>query len=901
MRPLIISALVATALLGPAIPAEAVTDPPTLTVFSSANAAATRVSESLSDPVDSAVVNAGGVRIGAYTVVPPAGASFDTVGTFEVAAAADASHGTVSSNTVCSAPVGTVTVREAVGSALALDFRVSCGTNRYAGALRRTSNVPYAFAYLTNDAPPTIPYSGGTFTMTLHNRGSVDLVPGVTTPTSANAGSQTIVVDGCNGVTVGPGATCDVTVHVVPDPADPRETFVLATDVPALGLGGLASGVRYTGGTAPTAARGLAVTGSALGNVALAWSAPTDDGGNAVRYEVYRPGGLWVGTTAALSLVDHTPGQGASRSYYVVARGVAGAAPASSSVTGVTGSEALVVERPDGIVYAADPARPSEWVRTLLFPGGADVRDGWIGNSGSSIAQMGLDNMFQPPSSAKAAHDFAGTRYSPVLYARAGSNGIDNVYTTFVQSANPERLVVTAATQPTEDRDLRFLFAVPAGKTGPTGGNLLSVDVDGKAKQVAGTAGALHPALSPDARWLAYVQPDGHGTQLLRLRTVAGASTTLTSSVDLASVTSLRWRSDGRLLYVFDQATKTLHTVAVDPVTGPTTVTTLLTGDVAGPAQWASPAIFDVTQSDPETVRWYMRAGASYACAVDGVTVVGGCASPFHATLRPGTHTIAVTQSVPGLQPAANAVETRKTRTQRDFDGNGTADFVVFRPSNGTWHLRGKPVVSFGRRGDVPLVADFNGDGAADIAVYRPASSTFYVKGVPPVTYGHPGDVAVPGDYNGDGKDDIAVFRPSTGYWYVRGQNSIKYGQRGDQPLPGYWASREPLVVPAFCRPSTRQFQALRGETLYCPSSDAVQAYTVEIGPGATRLVLRQGILFFGDAFQGDFGHPTDVPVLGDYTGDGAADLTLFRPETGQWLTRGHSIVVWGQRGDVPL
>ena len=62
-----------------------------------------------------------------------------------------------------------------------------------------------------------------------------------------------------------------------------------------------------------------------------------------------------------------------------------------------------------------------------------------------------------------------------------------------------------------------------------------------------------------------------------------------------------------------------------------------------------------------------------------------------------------------------------------------------------------------------------------------------------------------------------------------------------------------------------------------------------------------------GGAFQIYFGATTDIPVPGDYDGDGRTDAAIWRPSSGLWYgprTAGSTIViqmVLGQSGDVPV
>ena len=56
----------------------------------------------------------------------------------------------------------------------------------------------------------------------------------------------------------------------------------------------------------------------------------------------------------------------------------------------------------------------------------------------------------------------------------------------------------------------------------------------------------------------------------------------------------------------------------------------------------------------------------------------------------------------------------------------------MFRPSNGSWYVllssNGQlQSAQFGANGDVPSARDYNGDGKADYAVFRPTGNAWYI------------------------------------------------------------------------------------------------------------------------------------------------------------------------------
>lgn len=144
-----------------------------------------------------------------------------------------------------------------------------------------------------------------------------------------------------------------------------------------------------------------------------------------------------------------------------------------------------------------------------------------------------------------------------------------------------------------------------------------------------------------------------------------------------------------------------------------------------------------------------------------------------------------------------------------DYDGNGSADFVVQR-SNGAgqgnyWTLLSTgttSITTFGTPTDFVVPGDYDGDGKTDIATVRIVSGSLQWQWLSSLngsiqyrTFGLAADIPTQGDYDGDGKVDVAVWRPSitanaSAFYSLNSTNGaatiFAFGANGDYPPANY-------------------------------------------------------------------------------------------------------------------
>ena len=246
-----------------------------------------------------------------------------------------------------------------------------------------------------------------------------------------------------------------------------------------------------------------------------------------------------------------------------------------------------------------------------------------------------------------------------------------------------------------------------------------------------------------------------------------------------------------------------------------------------------------------------------------------------------------------------------------DYDGDGKTDIDLYRPSTGNWYVKQSGanyssflIQPFGVATDVPVAGDYDGDGKADFALYRPSNGTWYVlKSSTNFTtaliqaWGLSTDIPVPGDYDGDGKTDLgrlpsvhgdvvraAVERqlydldhPGVGrrHRYARagrlrrrwqGRHGVLSAVERDVVRPEVEhqlhdlrsSSRGASTPTSRCRAITTA-TARRTSAVYRPSTGVW--YILQSSTNYTTFVSQS------------WGLSTDIPVPGDYDGDGKTDL----------------------------
>lgn len=157
------------------------------------------------------------------------------------------------------------------------------------------------------------------------------------------------------------------------------------------------------------------------------------------------------------------------------------------------------------------------------------------------------------------------------------------------------------------------------------------------------------------------------------------------------------------------------------------------------------------------------------------------------------------------------------------------------------------------------------------IGVFRPSANSFQLRNSNTagpadinINFGIAGDLPVTGDWDGNGVDDVGIFRPSTREWKLRLPNgrsfteiTLTFGIDGDLPVAGDW-NGDGIDTIGIYRPSDNR-------------------WILSNGPNTNNTTPPENIdLVFGQA--------GDLPISGDWNGDGTDTPGLLRPSNNQFI-----------------
>lgn len=223
-------------------------------------------------------------------------------------------------------------------------------------------------------------------------------------------------------------------------------------------------------------------------------------------------------------------------------------------------------------------------------------------------------------------------------------------------------------------------------------------------------------------------------------------------------------------------------------------------------------------------------------------------------------------------------------------------------------------VVSSDNGRELPLVGDWEGDGIDDVGLYDAATSTFSFFDASGEAaercsqrFGTRGDVPVAGDWDGDGVSTVGVYRPSEARFYLtddaeacgalsaRDVVQVQFGSTsvGDRtPVIGDWDG-----------------DGLDNVGLYRDSDPEAQRQIARFHLGPDR--EPHPILPIEELWRVPFGARGDLPVAGDWDGDGDDEVGVWRVVRGEGtffldadLSGGiaeFSPIPLGESGDLPL
>ena len=276
-----------------------------------------------------------------------------------------------------------------------------------------------------------------------------------------------------------------------------------------------------------------------------------------------------------------------------------------------------------------------------------------------------------------------------------------------------------------------------------------------------------------------------------------------------------------------------------------------------------------------------------------------------------------------------------------DWDGDGVTDIGYFRPSTATFYQKtaaGITTIQFGVSTDLPIIGDWDGNGKDEIGVFRGSNATFYLRtaigGYTSVVFGANGDKPIAGDWDGNAityqfqnisknntisatfaidsnpivTHTITASAGANGTITPNGVTNVVSGNNQlytITPEAGYHTANV-LVDGASV--------AVTDDTYTFPN--VTTAHTISVTFAIDAPLENSDIGYFrpstatfylktaSGTTTTVFGTATDLPIAGDWDGNGVDEIGYFRPSTATFYLKtasGTTTIQFGAVSDLPV
>ena len=288
------------------------------------------------------------------------------------------------------------------------------------------------------------------------------------------------------------------------------------------------------------------------------------------------------------------------------------------------------------------------------------------------------------------------------------------------------------------------------------------------------------------------------------------------------------------------------------------------------------------------------------------------------------------------------------------FGGTGTRAEAIAVDPRGNVYLGGSSTgsltttagafdTSFNGGSSDAFIAKFNSTFNDSVGVFTATTNQFQerdpLSSGPAdhlITFGQPGDQPIVGDWNGSGTDKPGVFRPSTGQFLLqispREIIAINFGSPGTIAVVGDWDGNG-IDTPGVFSPPNGLWSLTNGINGLNVSGSTPPGFAFTFGQGGDLPIagdwdgngvdgvglFRGGnaTFFLSNGFKGVvdfkpfiFGVVGGKPIAGDWNGDGITTIGVFNPNNGVMSLNntnsagngvGDIVFSFGQNGDIPL